>query len=468
MTEAIRELKPADFDKEIGSAVNVHDPLFEAFDNGAVFDYDEWDIADLNDMLRRDGKARALEAVLTLPTRGCDFDIVPNEGDSGEADEIKELLMTPANNGGMSTPLRLVVAQMTSAFYLRKSYHEKVLTHRDGKVAYDKIAFRPAQSCRLRLDPKTGGFRGFEQDIANEPDPAFIKPHRAFVYLHGTHRDPIRGISDLEVMYWAHKTKQKIRYLWYIFLQSQSMPKTLVKGDDVAGAQEQARRVASMTSAGVLGMEKRYETETIESNGRGADVFMQALRWLDGEAAGSVLAGFTELTSAASDGKGSFALSKDQSDFYLRSREAVNREIEEYIDNYLIADLVKYNRGPSATAPSFKFEPLHEDDVADAVTMLQSFAVAPNLRLPDEFMEDLAVKVADHFDFEVEEIRKAMKAHAEEMRKKAEERAANEAAAARAGQVGSAAGAVGAAAQAAQRAQEGKRPVPNEREKQDA
>ena len=44
----------------------------------------------------------------------------------GEADLVSRALLTPPHEGGMSTPLDHVIAQMVLAVIQRKSFHEKV------------------------------------------------------------------------------------------------------------------------------------------------------------------------------------------------------------------------------------------------------------------------------------------------------------------------------------------------------
>jgi pyruvate/2-oxoglutarate dehydrogenase complex dihydrolipoamide acyltransferase (E2) component len=186
------------------------------------------------------------------------------------------------------------------------------------------------------------------------------------------------------------------------------MPRTLVKGDDLGQAIEQARRVATLKSGGVLGMERRYDTDVLESSGQGASQFIEALRWLDQESSGSTLAGFTDLTSAAAEGRGSFALSKDQTDFFLNSRNAVLREMAACIQSYLVADLVAYNFGPSGAVPTVELGPVGNADMDQVQALLATLAPAQTLRAPDALVSELVTKIAGHFDLDEDKIRSAI------------------------------------------------------------
>lgn len=423
--ELVRDGAPRDlFGKEIGTGFDELFPMYETADGKNVFDYGDYEAREYGEMLDRDGQAGKIEQVLSLPLRMLTWEIEPAEGDSGEAELIRQILTTSSNHGGMSTPMHDVIGQMTAAIVNRKSFHEKVykLGTGDlaGKVVLDQLGWRPPTTCRLLRDADSGAFRGFEQDHPKRDLPVMIKPHRAFVYIHGKHRDPLRGISDLRVPYWCYKTKQKLRFLWYQYLEGQSLPRTIVKGDDQAGAQAQARRLVTLKAAGAIGMERRYDVETLESNGEGSREFKEALRWLNGEMTSAVLASFTDLADSASEGKGSFALSKDQSDFFLMSRNAVAREMASTIDAYLIGDLVRWNFGPDAKAPHFKFAPVGQEDIDAAVTLLSSFGAAQSLKVPIEFVMELVRLVAKKFDLDADKLDKAIKEETERLKKQAE------------------------------------------------
>jgi len=300
---------------------------------------------------------------------------------------------------------------MTSAFGFRKAFFEKVWKRLDGRVVYDKVAFRPASTCRVMRDKRTAAFRGFEQDPIRPEDmePVKVPAQYAFVYIHGTHRDPLNGTSDLRIPYWCYKTKQKIRFLWYQFLEGQALPRTIVRADDSTSAEAAARKLIDVKSAGVVGLPKNVEVSTLDSGGRGAAEFQNALRWLDQESTQSVLAGFLDLTNAAASGHGSYALSKDQSDFFLKARMAVAREMEACINNYLLSDLIWYNFGQGASVPNFKFAPLTEGDETMATQLLTQLATSENSRIPGEFVQELAMRVASFLELDVARVEQAFK-----------------------------------------------------------
>jgi len=431
--------------EEVGSAFD-EGQLFGAFEDGDVFESRDFTPRDVQEMLRKDGKARTIEQVLTLPVMSAGWTIEASKGDTGEADFVRDALTRPANAGGMSTPMTLVISQAAAAALYRKAFFERTFALRGGKVVYSKIAHRPVTTCEVRRDPTTAGFRGFRQfpyrpggmlatDADNQDvDWVDIPPGRAWVHIHGQHRDPLVGISELDVPLWCHTLKQKIRYLWYSFLEGQALPKAMVSHTDIGTAREYARTVNRLKNSSVMAKPSQVSVEAYESSGKGASEFQAALRWLDGEMAQSVLAGFTGLTEQAT---GSYALSKDQSDFFLMSRKAAADELAAGITSWVIADLVRFNYGADAAMPHFEFGPLSDVSVDSALTTLTTLAGQQSSSLPAEFVLALAEKAAGYLELDSDKVRDALERAAQ----RAEERA-------KAGDVQAAAGAKSAEAAA--------------------
>jgi hypothetical protein len=66
----------------IGTQFDTMFPLFERFENSnEVVDYADFEAREYSDMLDRDGKAKTIEAVLTLPQRMVSWSVRPREGD---------------------------------------------------------------------------------------------------------------------------------------------------------------------------------------------------------------------------------------------------------------------------------------------------------------------------------------------------------------------------------------------------
>lgn len=411
--------------KEQGFEFGWNDRLFYGWQEGRVFDYGDWEARDLHDLLAKDYKARQIESVLCLPIISATHSITPAKKDKGEAEWLSAFFDADPLSSGCRTPLRLVIDQMTSAFSYRRAFFEKVWDVGTGdfagKTVYSKLAWRPQTTCRLVRHDRTGEILGFEQDsyhpgaALNAVDPIFVKRQNAFIYVHGARRDPINGLSAMDIPYWAYRTKQKVMFLWFQFLEGVSLPRTIVQTQDEGSAKQIGRNVAALRNSGVLpvtapGGPDTVKIQSLDLSGKGAEQFMAAIKWLDSCATNSVLAGFLDLTQAAASGPsgGSWALSRDASDFYLQTRESDAHEIAYSIRRDLFAPLIRVNFGPNAAIPLFTFEPLNDEDKATSVTLLQTLMQSRDPALiPDEFIGELAQQVADYLGLNGDKVRKA-------------------------------------------------------------
>lgn len=437
------DVKPADrrslLGPEIGTTFDYGQRLFAYFGSGDVFDYGEWKSRDMSQMLVRDGQAAALESVLTLPIRQAKWAIEPHAKDRGEADFVHDVLVAPREAGGMTVPMREIIGQLTSAQIYRKAFFEKVWEIRPGgKVGYSKLAFRPTATCEVKRNAKTAVFDGFRQQVwlfggvlktSGQRVPGYvdIPVQRSYVYIHGKHREPLTGTSELDLCYWCYQTKLKLLFLWYNFLEQQSLPKVITYGQDQPEANSRADDVASMRQSAVVGWvaprDGSKAFDVLETSGKGAEQFNQALTFLETWQTSSVLAGFTGLASLASLGRGSMALSQDQSAFFLKSREAVVQEIQSSITHDVIAPLVLYNFGRNANYPKFKFGPLTEENMQSIVGLFQAMSVAPALQVPPGFLDILTERVATVLDLDVNAVHKIVMAGAKERAQQAQQQA---------------------------------------------
>ena len=317
-------------------------------------------------MLSRDGVAKALEQVLTLPIRSAAWSFQAAPGDTGELEMILAHFASPSESvaagtegsntgpaGACSPGFRSIIGQMSMASIYKKAFFEKrYVLGDDNIVRLVDLAWRPASTCEVKRDEHTAKFDGFRQRawwFFSDPSSAKkrfakewgkdftgyldIPKQRSYVYIHGQHRSPLIGTSDMDVAYWAYKQKQKLLFLWWQFLENQSLPKIAAYGSDQPQADDNADAIASMRSSAVGGFVRppsgQKLFDVIESSGSGAAQFNNALNFLDNFQTLSILAGFLNLPSAAMLGRGSYALSESQTDFFNKSRQGVIYEMQE-------------------------------------------------------------------------------------------------------------------------------------------
>jgi hypothetical protein len=375
-------------------------------------------------MLSRDGVSAALEHVLTLPIRAASLSIEKSEGDKGECDFARSVLMTADTEGGMRTPVKELVGQVTTAQIYRRAFFEKTWRVRDdGKTIYDKIAYRPAATCQARYNDRSGEPNGFRQQVwsfgnlmvsRNQKVPGYvdIPKMRSYIYTHGKNREPLTGVSEMEVCWWVYQTKLKLLYLWFNFLESQSMPRLIVYGNDQPTATRNADDIAQLKASGVVGLEhptpgtKMFDQ--IESPDAGA-FFSAALSFLENWQIMSVLAGFLGLTGMATAGRGSYALSQDQSDFFLKSRQAVAHEMAESLTYDVVRPLILLNYGSRASFPVVKFGPLQDEQVQLLMTLFGQIVAAPALHIPLQVVDLLTERMASILQLDVDQVHRVLK-----------------------------------------------------------
>lgn len=426
-------------------------------ETGDLVDYSgEWRARDIEEMLERDGIARAGEQALTLPLRGAPLTVKPEQGDTGEAEEANGAL------AGLADPIEEIVGQAAQSLIYRITFLEKVWTVRDGRYAFDALAWRPPDSCAPTRDPGTGALTGFKQQMTwwggrsgkggAKPTWVHIPMAKAVVFVHGKAQNPIRGISELQTAYRCFADKQKIRFLWATFLEGAAIQRVVAETDQGQETQV-AQTLAKLKTGGVAALSNLKELHVLESSDSGA-FFKDALAYLDNEMLSSILAGFLGLTSAATLGRGSYALSKDQSDFFTQSQDAAAREIAATIRAQVVRPLLVVNRGPNAVIPKVQLGPIARATAQEQMDLLKGLAGAQGgPGLPEEFSDELAVKIAGYLDLDVDKVAAAIKAAG----------ARAQAAGPAAGSTEQAAGLhgmVGEGARIVQRAQAGLPPVP--------
>lgn len=410
---------------ELGSSFAWND-TFGGYDKGKVFEVPEPGLREYHEMLDTDGKAANIEQMLTFPiiSAGWEIEAALNEdgsvSDGGKADEIRQFVLDALSDlphqGGPRTTVEQLISQMTMAFTDKKAIFEKVFKEKKGKVVYDKWAWRPLETCEVAYDAKNSDLRGYWQTpVKFEPTPhlypqgnrIWVPMERAFIYIHGNWRDPLHGISSMRVPYWCYITKRKLRWLWYQFLDQNYLPKTIVRNPDDRQAVADAKKVATLRSKGVVGLRTDTEVTPFESGGHGAAGYLEAIRFLDSEMSNSIMAGFTDLSSQAAEGKGSYALSESQSKLFLRARRMVAKDMARQITNSVIGDLVRYNYGNEVPCPNFQFGPLSEQNELAVLDMFKAIA-STGANVDPEFYDELQTRVATLLELDQGKVKQSM------------------------------------------------------------
>jgi hypothetical protein len=247
-----------------------------------------------------------------------------------------------------------------------------------------------------------------------------IPKMRSYIYTHGKNREPLTGVSEMEVSWWCYQTQCKLLFLWMNFLEGMAMQRLVVYGNDQPEASARADDISQLRGSGIVGLvHPMPDQKAFEALPTAADAgaqFAACMTYLENWMASSVLAGFLQLSGAAAKGTragggasaGSYGMSEDQSSYYLASREAVAGEIADSISHDLIRPLVMLNFGADAAFPTWKFGPLQEAMTAVLFTMFGQMAAAPSLNVPLAFIDALTERMAVILDLDAGQIHEAL------------------------------------------------------------
>lgn len=407
--------------------------LYRSFEEqSTVFEYKDLDLKAMREMLSKDGNPRKLEQVLSLPIRSADWEI---RGKGTVANFVRDTL---------DPMMDRLISQCCSAIAYRKAFFELVWKLEGDKVVFDQIALRPATSCEAAFDINTGAQDGFRQQLnpintfaqitqGNSMGWVRVPANRAFIYVYGLHREPIHGVSDLDVSLFCWDNIRKLQFLWCQYLEQQSLPKVIVYGDDPMQAQDNAQIIAESEASAAIPIERRIDPaqktfELLESSGKGATQFTEAIAYFESKQTQSVLASFMDLsTNASMASAGSNALSADQSEFYLASRQAVANEMAQQITEGIIRPLVAFNFGPDVELPDLHFAPIGNRQTDRALNLLQSIVTAEKPTIPEEFTGFLLNQVSAALGLDTTDVSDAVEAwgvHRQKMMEAAEAAAA--------------------------------------------
>lgn len=328
-------------------------------------------VRQIEQMLREDSWASSVEGAIAWPIRSAEFDIEGADEDSGEAEACREVFLKPAASGGMKTPIETVIGQMTGAIARRVSYHEIVwgLGTVNGRLMHvvEKLAFREASTCEVETDE--GGNLGFRQRAYTRTrgfvDQSF-DGSKALVYVHDSSSSPLTGSSALESAYRNYQDKRKLRFLYYKALEKYGTGPTVAKTESQDPDDQEAvfKKGEVVRSGGTVGLGPGESIEFPQFQGVG-DQFKEAIRELNFETAVSC---YVQWLALAQEGNsGAYALSRDHSDFLVIVTMGRMHEIASAITTQPMAQFVRYNFGPDAAFPTFKFRSLVEEDKARAL-----------------------------------------------------------------------------------------------------
>jgi len=405
-----RQIEPvfADFE-EMGVIDDL--PFSGGFGANELVDVKEITLQQIQTMRRKDGQARAIHRVLTLPLRTAALAVIPHggPGDTGEgageeeAELVKMALTEPLSRGGMSTSINKVLAHMGMALADGFAVFEKVWqVTSEGKFTLRKLAPRGAETVKFILD-ENGGLEAVRQRVQwqGERIDVTIPSDKLLIYTAQHEENPWYGESYLLPAYYHYDKKHKLYYISHLAAQFHAIPGrigTYPPQADKGDRKSFREQLAKMGFNTALTKPVGWEIDSFGGEG-GMPDYEKLINHHDAMMAKSVLAHFIQLGTGSSSG--SWALSEDQSDFFTIALEAILAEWSEVFTFYVAPQLVDFNFN-SGAYPEIKFGPLSDQTRDVMAEVFKTLSAAIQTNVTPEFMFEIEKKIAEVIGLEID------------------------------------------------------------------
>ena len=386
--------------------------LREVPQNGFLAEDDRPTVQNLVSMRRMDGQARALYRLMTLPIRaslaGVTF-VAREEEDGGEEESefIRDALLTPQENGGMSVTFHRFIAQVLQGLFDGFAAFEKVFWSPDegplkGKWTLRKLAYRPADTVTFLAD-EHGGYAGFRQKSYNgqkQVDTIIPVPY-SFYYAAQEEERKFYGVSYFESAFYHYDKKVRLYYAAHLAAQRSAVPTRSGKfGPSSTEAERNAfkAQLANLGMAQWIAMPDGFEVDVL--NEKGGFDFLGYLNHHNSQMSKSILATFFDSDSGSGENEGSLVSfgSPGQEMFMLLLR-AIQDEIATQINHYIIPQLIDFNFS-SRKYPKMVWGNLTDDQKRAIARTFDKLAGNPQ-NLTPQFVRELEVHQAKEFGLEI-------------------------------------------------------------------
>ena len=334
------------------------------------------------DKMRRDATVQALLSAIGYPIRALKYDIVPassSDEDKKIAAFIKEDLFQR-----QSVTFDDYLREALSCLWAGFSVAEKVwVKGKDGKIHLKKLATRLQTTCDGWEFDEHGGPKGMYQLAPPKYVREFIPITKLILFSFAKEGGNIQGRSILRAGWRHFKIKDFLYKLQAIRAERDAVGvpyAQLPEGATEADAQKAQDLVTSLRMDEEGGFVYPHNWKVGLLGGQGASFPIQAtIDHHDLMLAKSAQASFLNLAGMS---VGSFALSKELTNLFLVSLNAVVRFFCETNDRYFIQQWVKYNWGEREKYPTLYARPLEVRDLESAARAL-SLLVGSALLIPD-------------------------------------------------------------------------------------
>lgn len=392
---------------------------------GEIVNANKVRIDELVEMRRRDGQARALMRLYTLPIlaamEGGEWIAPEDEEMEAEVEFANQMWSTPPSVGGMSTSKMTILKKTLQSLVDGFAVFEEVRHVPEegplaGKITLQKLAYRDPRTITFRADDH-GGFNGIRQ-MSYRPDGTLIDvkipKEKVWYYSFQEEENPFYGVSLFEAAYYHYEIKRKLYYIAHLAAQFAAVPGRV--GNYPAGADP--RRVAEFRTALAnfafnTSMTAPEGWEVTPFNGNSNFDFLKLIDHHNSMMSKSVVAAFIDQPDRAALVEVNGA-SDPSADFFMLGLEAIMDEIAYSWSTYLMPKYIDWNFG-SKKYPVFRFGKIADaakNTIKDLFTAVVTSSV---LNSTPEFVREMEKKLADEMDLDIDydEIEKQEKEAAE-------------------------------------------------------
>lgn len=227
------------------------------------------------------------------------------------------------------------------------SLFEKVFKQEDGKIYWRKLAPRHQTTLYRWVTEEDGGLSGIEQNAyfaSGKYKTIFIPIDKLLIFTNQKEGDNFEGISILRAAYKPWWYKDNLEKIDAIGIERQgvgipviTLPENFTEKDKELAEEIGENLRANEKAYAVL--PQGFKLEILGMAGQSVRTAQEAIARNTQSIWDNVLASFMNLGKEA----GSYALSQDQSSFFLLSEKAVAKYIEDIFNRYAIPQLVDYN-----------------------------------------------------------------------------------------------------------------------------
>lgn len=360
-------------------------------------------------MQDNDGTVKAITRLFAMPIQSTPIKVLAGANDRGEREFIETVLMGPQKNGGMSTPLPFIVADMTRAIFEGFRLYEKVPQiikegPFSGKIGWRKLAPRDSNTVELRSD-KHGGFMGAHQRAyfgGNYVD-VIIPPEKCILFTFQRERHPLYGESILKTAYYHYDKKHKLYYLAHKKAEIDAVGLKILKLSKPTAESEVSAAEDVVDTIGVnsrVTLPPGFELEINRASG-GYDV-LPLIEHHDSQMVLSTLAQAIQMGTKSTYGYTYGKGYEMQGEFIVQMLSSIMKAMEDTLNEWAVAPLIDWNFGAGASYPRVKLMPLNNETQRYLLSLFEKLLAKDPSSIPQEFIDKLSKEAAEKLGFDLE------------------------------------------------------------------